>query len=301
MALFNRIRNGLARTREAFAGRIRKLLGRELDDDLIDELEEALILADVGVGAATQIVEDLRQAYRDKLIQKDEDLVARLKSDMTEQMLQDAVHLNENPDGLTVVMVVGVNGTGKTTSIGKLAKFLKDRDKSVMVAAGDTFRAAAAEQLEIWSKRAGVQIVKHTSGADPGAVVFDATEAALARNIDVLIVDTAGRLHTEVNLMRELAKIERVLARKVPNAPHEVLLVLDATTGQNAISQAQLFAEHVRLTGLFLAKLDGTARGGIVLAIRNQLRIPVKFIGTGETADDIEIFDAQRFVDALFG
>ena len=301
MALFNRIRNGLARTREAFAGRIRKLLGRELDVGLIDELEEALILADFGVGAATQIVEDLRQAYRDKLIQKGEDLVARLKSDMTEQMLQDTVHLNENPDGLTVVMVVGVNGTGKTTSIGKLAKFLKDQGKSVMVAAGDTFRAAAAEQLEIWSKRAGAQIVKHASGADPGAVVFDATEAALARNIDVLIVDTAGRLHTEVNLMRELAKIERVLARKVPNAPHEVLLVLDATTGQNAISQAQLFAEHVRLTGLFLAKLDGTAKGGIVLAIRNQLRIPVKFIGTGETADDIEIFDAQRFVDALFG
>lgn len=277
------------------------MLGRELDSDLIDELEEALILADVGVGAATQIVEDLRQAYRDKVIQKGDDLVSRLKSDMTEQMLQDTVHLNENPDGLTVVMVVGVNGTGKTTSIGKLAQFLKKQGKSVMVAAGDTFRAAAAEQLEIWSKRAGVQIVRHASGADPGAVVFDATEAALARNIDVLIVDTAGRLHTEVNLMRELAKIERVLAKKVPNAPHEVLLVLDATTGQNAISQAQLFAEHVRLTGLFLAKLDGTARGGIVLAIRNQLRIPVKFIGTGETADDIEIFDAQRFVDALFG
>ena len=301
MALFSRIRNGLARTREAFAGRLRKLLGRELDAEAIDDLEEALILADVGVAAAGKIVEDLQQAYRDKVIRKGDDLIARLKTDMTEQMLQDPVHLNENPDGLTVIMVVGVNGTGKTTSIGKLAKFLVEQGKSVILAAGDTFRAAAAEQLEIWSKRTGVQIVRHQSGADPGAVVFDAAEAALARNADVLIVDTAGRLHTEVNLMRELGKVERILAKKIPGAPHEVLLVLDATTGQNAISQARLFGEHVKLTGIFLAKLDGTAKGGIVLAIRNQLKIPVKFIGTGETADDIEVFDALRFVEALFG
>ena len=301
MAFFSRIRSGLARTREAFAGSIRKLLGREIDETVIDELEETLILADIGVGAASQIVEDLRQAYRDKLIRKGDDLVDRLKSDMAEQMLQDPVHLNENPDGLTVVMVVGVNGTGKTTSIGKLARFLTDRGKSVLLAAGDTFRAAAAEQLEIWSERAGAQIVRHASGADPGAVVYDAAEAALARGVDVLIVDTAGRLHTEVNLMRELAKIERVLTKKIPDAPHEVLLVLDATTGQNAISQAKLFAQHVKLTGIFLAKLDGTAKGGIVLAIRNQLNIPVKFIGIGETADDMEVFDSGRFVDALFG
>jgi len=300
MGILSHIRDGLARTREAFAGKLRKLLGRELSEESIEELEETLILADVGVAGATEIVEDLRRAYRQKEIKKGDDLVARLKKDMTEQMLQDPVHLNMNPDGLTVIMVVGVNGTGKTTSIGKLARYLKEQGKSVVLGAGDTFRAAAAEQLEIWSKRSGVQLVRHAHGADPGAVAFDAAEAALARKADVLIVDTAGRLHTEKNLMQELSKIERVLNKRVPGSPHEVLLVLDATPGQNAISQAKQFSEHTKLTGIFLAKLDGTAKGGIVLAIRQQLKVPVKFIGTGEQAEDIEVFDARRFVEALF-
>jgi len=300
MGILSHIRDGLARTREAFAGKLRKLLGRELSEESIEELEETLILADVGVAGATEIVEDLRRAYRQKEIKKGDDLVARLKKDMTEQMLQDPVHLNMNPDGLTVIMVVGVNGTGKTTSIGKLARYLKEQGKSVVLGAGDTFRAAAAEQLEIWSKRSGVQLVRHAHGADPGAVAFDAAEAALARKADVLIVDTAGRLHTEKNLMQELSKIERVLNKRVPGSPHEVLLVLDATTGQNAISQAKQFSEHTKLTGIFLAKLDGTAKGGIVLAIRQQLKVPVKCIGTGEQAEDIEVFDARRFVEALF-
>jgi fused signal recognition particle receptor len=300
MGFLSKIRQGLSRTREAFAGSLRKLIGRKIDAESIEELEEALILADVGVTAASQIVADLQKAYEQGIIKKGEDLVARLKADMSQQMLQDPVHLNMNPDGLTVVMMVGVNGTGKTTSIGKLAQYIQRQGKTVVLGAGDTFRAAAAEQLEIWSKRAGVQLVRHAHGSDPAAVAFDAAEAALARKADVLIVDTAGRLHTEKNLMQELSKIERVLGKKVPGAPHEVLLVLDATTGQNAISQAKLFAEHVKLTGIFLAKLDGTAKGGIVLAIRSQLKIPVKFIGTGETAEDIEVFDARRFVEALF-
>ena len=300
MGLFSHFRDGLARTREAFSGSLRKLFGRGIDADSIEQLEEILILADVGVASATRIVADLQKAYQDGLIRADDDLVQRLRNDMAQQMLQDPVQLNLNPDGLTVIMVVGVNGTGKTTSIAKLAKYFTDQGKSVVLGAGDTFRAAAAEQLEIWSRRIGVQLIRHEHGADPGAVAFDAAAAAIARKADVLIFDTAGRLHTQKNLMQELSKIQRVLAKQVPGSPHEVLLVLDATTGQNAISQAKLFAEHVNVTGIFLAKLDGTAKGGIVLAIRNQLKVPVKFIGTGETADDIEVFDARRFVDALF-
>ena len=300
MGFLSNIRQGLARTREAFAGNLRKLLGRKIDAESIEELEEALILADVGVAAASQIVGDLQKAYQNGEISKGDDLVERLKCDMVGQMAQDPAKLNTNPNGLTVVMVVGVNGTGKTTSIGKLASLLSREGKKVVLAAGDTFRAAAGEQLEIWSKRAGVEIVRHAHGADPGAVAFDGAAAALARGADVLIVDTAGRLHTQKNLMQELSKIERVLAKQVSGAPHEVLLVLDATTGQNAISQAKMFGEHVKVTGIFLAKLDGTAKGGIVLAIRKQLQIPVKFIGTGEKAEDIEVFDAGRFVEALF-
>ena len=300
MILFDRIKQGLARTREAFVGSVRKLLGQTLDQDTLDRLEESLILADIGVEASGKIITDLRQAFLTGALQKGDDVLARLQADLTDSLKQDPVHLNFNPDGLTVIMVAGVNGTGKTTSIAKLAKFLKDQNKSVLLAAGDTFRAAAGSQLQLWAERIGVPIVRHQHGSDPAAVAFDAADAALARHIDVLIVDTAGRLHTEKNLMLELNKIQRVLAKKVPGAPHEILLVLDATTGQNAVSQARLFREHVPLTGIFLAKLDGTAKGGIVVAIRSNLQIPVKFIGVGESADDIEVFDAERFVNALF-
>lgn len=300
MAFFGKIKEGLARTRQALMGRIQSIFGRKIDPETLDELEEALILADVGVAATGKIIADLQAAYRNKTIEKGADVIERLRADMIVGMKQDVVRLNFNPHGVTVIMVAGVNGSGKTTSIAKLAKYLKDQGKSVMVAAGDTYRAAATEQLAIWADRVGVEIVKHGHGSDPAAVAFDAADAAVARKTDVLIVDTAGRLHTEKNLMQELSKIQRVLGKKIPGAPHEVLLVLDATTGQNAISQARLFGEHVPVTGIFLAKLDGTAKGGIVVAIRSQLEIPVKFIGVGETADDIEVFDAERFVQALF-
>ena len=206
-----------------------------------------------------------------------------------------------NPDGPTVWLVAGVNGVGKTTSIAKLAKLYKDQGKRVMICAGDTYRAAAVDQISIWSERVGVEIVKHQQGGDPAAVAYDAIEAAIARKVDLLIVDTAGRLHTKEHLMRELEKIEKVIQRRLPGAPHEVLLVLDATTGQNAVMQARLFHESIKLTGLFIAKLDGTAKGGIVVGMRDQIDLPVKFIGLGEGADDIEPFDANLFVEALFG
>jgi len=297
---FSKLASGLSRTHRKFTSRLRELLGRKIDDETLDELEELLILADMGVETTGRIIEDLRSAYRDGKIEKGADLLERLKCDLKESLEEKDVRLNVADGGLTVIMVVGVNGTGKTTSIAKLSKRLSGEGKKVLLAASDTFRAAAVEQLDIWAERVKVDIVKHRSGADPAAVAFDAAEAALARDCDVLIVDTAGRLHTEKNLMDELNKIQRVLGKKIPGAPHEVLLVLDAVTGQNAISQARTFAEHVSVTGIFLAKLDGTAKGGIVVAIRNQLDIPVKFIGVGEHEDDIAVFDPDAFVEALF-
>jgi fused signal recognition particle receptor len=297
-----KLKQGLQKTRDSLAQKIKSILtiGRKIDDDLLTELEEAMISADMGVEATTKIVEDLKQAYKRKDIadstQLYEYLKAKLRADLKES--GNDVRMAHKPP--TVVLVVGVNGTGKTTSIAKLARLYHAEGKRVLLAASDTFRAAAIEQLSIWGDRVGVEIVKHKSGADPAAVAFDAAEAAVARNADVLIVDTAGRLHTKANLMRELGKIKNVLAKKVPGAPHEILLVLDATTGQNAISQAKLFNEAVGITGLFLAKLDGTAKGGIIVAIKSQLNIPVKFIGIGEGFDDIEHFDADKFVAALF-
>jgi len=299
--LFNKLKDGLAKTRNVFTKRVKELFtGRKIDEALLCELEELLITSDIGVEMSQRIIEALNQAYKEGKLTASEQVYDYLKTELKNNLVTENNQLITASSGPTVILVTGVNGTGKTTSIAKLAAWLRKQNKRVILAASDTFRAAATEQLTIWSERLGVDIVKHQSGADPGAVAFDAAEAALARKADYLIVDTAGRLHTKDPLMKELTKISNVLAKKIPGAPHEVLLVLDATTGQNAIIQAKLFNEAVKITGLFLAKLDGTAKGGIIVAIKNQLKIPVKFIGLGETPDDIESFEADKFVDALF-
>jgi len=300
--LLDKFRRGLSKTRAALGRSLRQLVtvGRRIDDDFLDELEETLILSDIGVETVSHLLADLREKYRDRVIEREEEILDFLKTDLAASLASERRDLNVAAAKPTVILVAGVNGVGKTTSIAKLAKLLKGRGNSVLLAACDTFRAAATDQLAIWGERVGVDLVRHKPGGDPGAVAYDAVDAALARGTDVLIVDTAGRLHTQTNLMRELDKIVRVIRKKIPDAPHEVLLVLDATTGQNAISQARTFLEAVPLTGLFLAKLDGTAKGGIVIAIKRQIDVPVKFIGTGETLDDIAPFDAETFIEALF-
>ncbi|HUU09772.1 MAG TPA: signal recognition particle-docking protein FtsY [Phycisphaerae bacterium] len=299
----SRLTSGLTKTRSKLADGVRGLLGvgRKVDAQFLEELEETLILGDVGVAATRRIVEDLKVRYRDRDVTADDDLLAIIKKDLKESLGEADRSLSTNPDGPTVCLVAGVNGSGKTTAVARLARLLLDEGKSVLLAACDTFRAAADEQLRIWSERVGVDVVHHKPGADPGAVAYDAAEAAVARGIDVLLVDTAGRLHTQDHLMRELGKIRNVLAKKIPGAPHEVLLVLDATTGQNAIAQAKQFRDAIDVTGVFLAKLDGTAKGGIVLAIKQELGIPVKFVGIGEGADDVAPFDPDTFIEALFG
>ncbi len=275
-------------------------LGRKIDDELLDELEETLISDDLGVETTERLITELREAYRSRKISKSEDIVPFLKEHMKSYWPPEDRQLHTAASGPTVILVAGVNGTGKTTSIAKLGYIFHRNGKKVILAACDTFRAAAVEQLTIWADRIGVQIVKHQSGSDPAAVAFDACEAATARGVDILILDTAGRLHTKKDLMLQLTKIRDVVTKKIPGAPHEVLLVLDATTGQNAISQAQLFTEAINVTGIFLAKLDGTARGGIVIAIKEKLDIPVKFVGLGEKPEDIAEFDPADFVEALF-
>ena len=275
-------------------------LGRNIDEDLLDELEETLISDDIGVETTAKLIDDLRQGYRAKQIEKTEDIVPFLKEHMKSYWPEQDRQLNYAASGPTVILVAGINGSGKTTSIAKLAYVLSRNDKKVIVAACDTFRAAAVEQLTIWAERIGVDIVKHRSGSDPGAVAYDACEAAVARGADFLILDTAGRLHTQKHLMNELTKIRDVASKKIPGSPHEVLLVIDSTTGQNAIMQAKMFTEAIDVTGIFLAKLDGTARGGIVIAIKDMLDIPVKFIGLGEKPEDIAEFDPEEFVEALF-
>ena len=304
MALFRKaiekLTGGLARTRQRLVSGLRSLLaGRTLDEDLLEELEARLIEADIGVATAARIRQDLQAAYKDQRLEKAEDVIEFLKADLKGYWPQAdrAIHYAARPP--TVILVAGINGSGKTTSVAKLAWLFKQEGKKVLLAAADTFRAAAVEQLTIWAERIGVEIIK-ASGSDPGAVVFDACDAARARGADVLVVDTAGRLHTQDHLMRELTKIRNVVAKKIETAPHEVLLVLDATTGQNAINQARAFTEAIDVTGIFLAKLDGTAKGGIVVAIRNEVNLPVKFVGIGERYDDIEPFDPDRFVEALF-
>ena len=311
MALFkgvvSRINAGLRRTREAFGGSLRSMLtGRRLDEALIQQIEARLIQADVGVAVAHRLVESIRVDYRAGRLTRGEDVLEHLKAQLKAMWPTDdrALHFAPpNPDGTgtpTVILVAGINGSGKTTSVAKLANELKKSGRSVLLGACDTFRAGAVRQLEIWADRIGVEIVRGQEGGDPAAVAFDACQAALARGVDVLILDTAGRLHTQDPLMRQLAKIRSVAASRIPGAPHEALLVLDATSGHNALRQAEEFTRVIDITGLILAKLDGTARGGAVVAIRDATDIPVKFVGVGETPDDLEPFDPGAFVDALF-
>ncbi len=302
MGLFDKLKKGLAKTRDKIVGGMRMVLpfGKKIDDDVLDQLEDTMLAADIGPATVTKLIDSTRKAWKQGKIKETQEIIAHLKAYIVEMWPESDRRLHYVDSGPTVVLVAGINGSGKTTSIAKLATLLTKQGKKVILAAGDTYRAAAVEQLSIWAERIGVQIVKHQQGADPGAVAYDACEAAVARQADVLLVDTAGRLHTQDNLMRELGKIQKVVAKKIPGAPHEVLLVLDATIGQNAVMQAQQFSEHVNVSGIILAKLDGSAKGGIVIGIRDQLNVPVKFVGLGETADDIEPFDPVQFVDALF-
>ncbi|MBN2137759.1 MAG: signal recognition particle-docking protein FtsY [Sedimentisphaerales bacterium] len=297
------IKDRLGKTRDKISTSLSSVLsiGRKIDEDLLDELEETLIRDDIGIETTDKLVTELREAYRSKQIASTDDIIPFLKEHIKSYWPARDRQLHTSAAGPTVILVAGVNGTGKTTSIAKLAYILSRNGSKVIVAACDTFRAAAVEQLSIWAERIGVQIVKHQAGADPAAVAFDACQAAVAREADILILDTAGRLHTKKDLMQQLVKIRDVVARQIPSAPHEVLLVLDATTGQNAIVQAKIFTEAIDVTGIVLAKLDGTARGGIVIAIKDQLDIPVKFVGLGEKTEDIAEFDPEKFVEALFG
>ena len=292
----------LGKTRDKISTSLSSVLsiGRNIDESLLDELEETLISDDIGVETTDKLISSLRSAFRNRQIATTDDILPFLKDHMKSYWPDRDRQLHLAQAGPTVILVAGVNGTGKTTSIAKLGYIFSQNNKKVIVAACDTFRAAAVEQLSIWAERVGVQIVKHKTGGDPAAVAFDACEAAVARDADILILDTAGRLHTKKDLMKQLTKIRDVVARKIPGAPNEVLLVLDATTGQNAIVQAKLFTEAINVTGIFLAKLDGTARGGIVIAIKDQLDIPVKFVGLGEKPEDIAEFNPETFVEALF-
>ncbi|MFH2000887.1 MAG: signal recognition particle-docking protein FtsY [Planctomycetota bacterium] len=298
--VFKKLFKGLAKTREKLTSGLRELfsLGRKLDNDFIEELEEVLYSSDMGA-TAVKIIDRVRQAYKSKEIKSTEEVFDYLRVQLKEIMSGSITELPMNETPPFVILIVGVNGCGKTTSIAKLGSLYKKAGKKVVLGACDTFRAAAVEQLSLWSERIGVEIVKKGTGADPAAVAYDTMEKAIEYEADVVIVDTAGRLHTQENLMQELEKIQRIISKKIPGAPHEVLLVLDATTGQNAIVQAKQFGEVVNVTGLFLAKLDGTAKGGAVISIRDQVNIPVKFVGVGETYDDIDFFDADSFVEAI--
>jgi fused signal recognition particle receptor len=324
MGLFDTLKQGLTKTRQKISRSFRSVLpfGKKIDDAIIDQLEETMLADDMGPAATARLIDEVRAAYKSGEIAETQEIIPFLKQRIVSYWPEGERQLLTAPSGPTVVLVAGVNGSGKTTSVAKLCRHLSEDGRRVILAACDTFRAAAVAQLTEWSERLGVQIVKHQQGSDPqltewserlgvqivkhqqgsdpGAVAYDACEAAVAREADVLIVDTAGRLHTQDHLMRELNKIQRVVEKKIHGAPHEVLLVLDSTIGQNAINQAKVFSEHVNVTGLFLAKLDGSAKGGIVIGIRDQIDIPVKFVGLGETYDDIEPFDPEVFVEALF-
>ena len=301
-ATVSAIRRSLTRTREALGTPLGNLLGgRSLNDAVVDEIETLLLTADAGPTATRLIIQELREARRTGRIDSGADALEFLTNELKTRLAcpdRDLVFADSGP---SVMLIAGVNGSGKTTSVAKIAKSLSTGGRSVLLAAADTFRAGAVAQLEIWAKRLELDIIKGAKGADPAAVAFDAADAALSRGVDVLLIDTAGRLHTQANLMRQLTKIRDVLAKKIPGAPHEVLLVLDATAGQNAIAQAQLFKQAIDVSGIFLAKLDGTAKGGIVIAIHDALGIPVKLVGLGETPDDVEVFDPDTFVDAMLG
>lgn len=300
-----KFKEGLTKTRDSFSGKVNDLVARyrKVDEDFFEELEEILIGADVGVNTVMELIDELRMEVKRRNIQDPREVQAVISEKLVEiyEAGEDiSPRINMQEEGLTVILVVGVNGVGKTTSIGKLSNRLKQDGKKVLLAAGDTFRAGAIEQLEVWGERVGVDVIKQSSGSDPAAVMFDAIQAAKARKADVLLCDTAGRLQNKVNLMKELEKVKRVIEREVPGAPHEVLLVLDATTGQNALSQAKIFSEVTNVSGIILTKLDGTAKGGIVLAIRNELKIPVKFVGLGEKVEDLQEFNAEQYVYGLF-
>ncbi|NLK69618.1 MAG: signal recognition particle-docking protein FtsY [Clostridiaceae bacterium] len=301
MAFFSKLKDGLKKTRESITHRVDRLLVSmgKIDEELFEELEEILITSDVGVDTTLKIIENLKQKVKDTKAKDPVQVKEMLKDEISSILSsgENQLKLNTKP---SVILVIGVNGVGKTTSIGKMCNVLKNQGKKVLMAAGDTFRAAAIDQLEIWAKRAEVDIIKHSEGSDPSAVVFDAIAAAKARAFDVIVCDTAGRLHTKKNLMEELKKINRIINRELPNSDVETLLVLDATTGQNAVSQAKHFTEAVGVDGIVLTKLDGTAKGGIVVSVKSELNIPVKFIGVGEQIDDLQPFNPQEFVDALF-
>jgi fused signal recognition particle receptor len=297
----SKLKETLTKTRESFVSKVKQLVTvhKKIDEELYEELEDILLQADVGVAATCRLMDEIRQDVKKRKISDAADLRNLLQGKMKELLGED-VSLQTDFPPPTVILVVGVNGVGKTTTIGKLAYRMRQEGKSVLMVAADTYRAAAIEQLEIWSERADTEIIKHMPGSDPAAVVFDAIQAAKKRDIDVVIIDTAGRLHTKVNLMEELKKVRRVITRELPDAPHEVLLVIDAATGQNAMRQAELFKEATDITGIALTKLDGTAKGGIVFAISEELGIPVKLVGTGEGIDDLDDFDSDEFVSALF-
>lgn len=308
--MIGKLRQRLTKTREGLVGKVNETLKshQEINEDLFEELEEILIGGDIGVDVSLNLIEEVREKVESLGIKKPDNIIRFLKSAMLRSFNSDdqQIKTDDSDDFFKpekkphVVMVVGVNGTGKTTTIGKLASLFKQKGNKVLISAADTFRAAASEQLEIWSQRAGVDIIRNQPGADPASIAFDSLQAAISRKLDVLIVDTAGRLHTKSNLMEELKKIRRVLGKLDPEAPHVTLLVLDATTGQNGLSQAKQFTHAVGVNGIVLTKLDGTAKGGIVLSISKELGLPVKFIGVGEKVEDLEPFDQTEFVEALF-
>jgi len=302
MGLFDRLKQALGKTRDKVVSSFRSVLpfGRKIDESLLQDVHDTMLQDDFGPATAERLVEAVRAAWKAGEIKESQEIIAYLKRHIIAKWPPADRQLAQAPQGPTVVLVAGINGSGKTTSVAKLSNYLKKQGRKVILAACDTYRAAAVLQLTEWSKRCGVEIVKHEQGSDPGAVAYDACEAAVARQADILLVDTAGRLHTQDNLMRELNKIQRVVEKKIPGAPHEVLLVLDATIGQNAINQARSFSDHVKVSGIILAKLDGSAKGGIVVGIRDQLNVPVKFVGLGEQIDDIAEFDPEGFVEALF-
>lgn len=300
-----KFKDGLTKTRQSFSDKMNDLVARyrKVDEDFFEELEEVLIQADVGFDTVLELVDELKMEVKRRNIQESsqvKEIIVEKLVDIYESDDEQITSLNIQDNGLTVILFVGVNGVGKTTTIGKLAYKFKQEGKKVLLAAGDTFRAGAIEQLEVWGKRVGVDVIKQNEGADPAAVMYDAIQAARSRKADILLCDTAGRLQNKVNLMKELEKVKRVIEREIPGAPHEVLLVLDATTGQNAMIQAKQFKEATDVTGIVLTKLDGTAKGGIVIAIRKELNIPVKFVGLGEKMDDLQPFDLEQYVYGLF-
>ncbi len=299
--MFGKIKASLTRTREGVFSKINRIVTgkRKIDDDLLDELEEILITGDVGVETSLHILDNIRKRVKKEKYQSSEELDGLIIDEVKQLLDFKPLHISESKP--QVIFVVGVNGTGKTTSIAKLTRFYKSQGKTVLLAAADTFRAAAIEQLQTWGERLSTDVIRHNANADPSAVIYDACEAAMARKFDVLIIDTAGRLHTKVNLMNELEKMYNVIKRLIPSGPHETILVLDAGNGQNAVNQAREFIKTAKVDSIFLTKLDGTAKGGVVLGIKRELGIPVRYIGFGEKAEDMEVFNPEEFVEGLFG